>query len=165
MKHKVEKTLQYKKIEAIGRAANEQGCERERCPYTSDSLAEKAWLEGWDSVKPHHYFATCAFGWQVAETREEALSKLIKAFRHDASKVVKNSVSSGDMGFYVWSCRVDVPKSTKYHIEFYQPKGVPLADAVEGSIVYMTTKIATMISASKDGRLQATKLELTKEKS
>lgn len=156
---KPKKTEQYLKIEAIGSAARADGCERERCPYTNDSLAEQAWLEGWDNAG-HHYYATCAFGWHVGETRQEAISKLLKSFRHEASSVVKNSIKEGNIGFYVWSCRVDVPKSTEYRIEFYQPKDVPIADAVEGTIVYMTQKTATMINATKGGRLQATKIEL-----
>lgn len=89
-----------------------------------------------------HYFASCAFGWKTAETRDEAIRGLIRYFATDLSKTVPNQQKNGEAGTYIWSCEVKAPKDAKYDINFYQPQGVKIKDGQHHFATYVTQKKA-----------------------
>ena len=91
-------------------------------------------------MSEHHYYATWALGWATADTREEAIERLVDAFRSDFKTIVKNSHKNGELGAYVWSVKVLAPSDTPYKIEYYTPKGVDLEDAQEHAVTYVTNK-------------------------
>ena len=90
-------------------------------------------------MKPH-YYATCAFGYNRAETREEALQGLADAYID--STMVRNTQKNGEPGFYMWSCKVEA-EIGDYSIEWFQPKGVPISEAEENFCTYITKKKAS----------------------
>ena len=87
----------------------------------------------------HHYFATCALGWETGETRDEAVTRLVKRFKSDFREIIKGQQKYGTgFGCYVWLCKVHEKADASYPIEFYQPKGVEVSDAEE-LIIYRVT--------------------------
>ncbi len=93
-----------------------------------------------NGVQPDHYFATCAFGWKVADTRDKAIRGLIEGFRGEAKRTTANLHKQGEMGMYIWSTRVEIPLDQKYEISYYQPKGVPISDSREHCVTYVSAK-------------------------
>lgn len=88
-----------------------------------------------------HWFATCAFGWAAAETREEALEKCAAQFANDVARVTKNMQKEGNPGMYFWSCEVMQPyDGDGYRIEFYQPVGVECRNSMASYTTYATAK-------------------------
>ena len=85
-------------------------------------------------MNEYHYFATCVLGWATAPTREEAQRKLIYKFRQELKKITKNCQKRGEPGGYIWSCKVMLPHTEKYHIQSYQPQ----AEWYEGKNSYIT---------------------------
>lgn len=71
----------------------------------------------------YHFFASNAFAWGVGLTRDEAIANCARGAGAD---LIKTNVKAHG-GMYVWSCRVDVPKSTQYDIANYRPEGVPIS--------------------------------------
>jgi len=61
----------------------------------------------------HHYYASSAYGWSIGATRGEAIRKVLRDY---GSPQVGNAG-----GFWVWSCRVDLPSSATYTIMRYSP--------------------------------------------
>lgn len=87
-----------------------------------------------------HFFATCALGWASAETRDEAIRKLVNRFLIDFKSMVKGGKKNGDPGAYVWTCQVNAPADAEYSIEYYQPRGVDIEDGREHAITKVTNK-------------------------
>lgn len=81
-----------------------------------------------------HYFATCAFGWATADTRDEAITKLVNRFRTDCKRVAANCIKEGQPGMYFWTCKVHAPSDANYAINFYQPQGVETSEHKEHAI-------------------------------
>lgn len=73
-----------------------------------------------------HFYATTAIGWAVADTRADAIAKALRQ-----SKGMFKPDDNG--GTYVWSARVELPKTASYAIENYMPKDVPISDVQQGS--------------------------------
>ena len=90
----------------------------------------------------HHYFASTVFGWKTANTREEAINGLVKGFRSELTPMVKNSQKRGDIGVYVWTCKVPLPNDADhpYRIEFYAPKDVGATEGQHHYVTYLTGK-------------------------
>lgn len=63
----------------------------------------------------HHYFASSAFGWATAETRDKAIAKLA---RMDAVEI-RRLLPTG--GLLVYTVCVNLPPDTPYDIENYAP--------------------------------------------
>lgn len=99
----------------------------------------------------HHYYATFALGWRIGRTREEAIAKLVDAFRSDFKEITRNQHKAGEPGAYIWSCRVDAPADSGYRIEFYAPKGVETSEHREHFTTYVTKKDAAWWTAPKKG--------------
>ena len=91
---------------------------------------------------PTHAFASCAFGWATAETREAAIEKLLNGFRRDITSVVKNAQKQGEPGMYFWSVIVEAPQESKYEINFYAPQGVGLRKGEHHYWTHVTQKQA-----------------------
>jgi len=87
-----------------------------------------------------HYFASHALGYAMAESREEAIDKLIEGFHHDLKPWLLNCHKAGDPGVYMWSCKVKAPMEAAYKIEWYAPKGVETEDGREHYLTYLTKK-------------------------
>jgi len=77
-----------------------------------------------------HYFGSTPLNWATGETVEKVLSSLA---RQAGDARIKQQVKIGD-GLYAWTCRVEVPKSTYYQINFFQPQGVEVTDCREWNI-------------------------------
>lgn len=100
--------------------------------------------------KTNHYFASCFLGWATADTQNEAVEKLANAFRSDIKKCVANSHKNGDLGFYIWSCRVLVPIDSHYRIEWFAPKDVAMDRAHHHHVTYITTKTVAFYTHKGD---------------
>ena len=92
------------------------------------------------SPDPVHFFASCAFGWASADTRDEAIEKLVNHFRSEYKAGVKASHKRGDAGAYVWTCQVNAPADADYKINFYAPVDVDTQDGQEHAVTYLTDK-------------------------
>lgn len=88
----------------------------------------------------HHYFASFAFGWKTANTRDEAVKGLVDGFRSDVKNIVKNALKKGNPGCYIWTCKVKAPSDARYGINFYQPQDVPIEDGQHHHVTYVTNK-------------------------
>lgn len=74
----------------------------------------------------HHFYASSVVAWAVAETRAKAIRRVLD----DSSGMFK---PNSDGGIYVYSVRVELPKTAHYEINSYVPQGVPVSDAKQGS--------------------------------
>lgn len=91
-------------------------------------------------MKDHHYFASCAFGWKTADTRDEAIKGLVAGFRSDLKTCTANLHKKGELGAYIWSCKVLADKEAKYRINFFAPEGVEIAEGIHHHLTYVTAK-------------------------
>jgi len=92
-------------------------------------------------MSDHHYFASCAFGWATAPSRDEAIKKMVGEFRSDVKRITQAVQKRGDgPGFYLWSCKVLAPSDAQYSIEWYAPKGIEIQDAQESYVTHITAK-------------------------
>lgn len=93
-------------------------------------------------AEPSHWFATSAFGWSRADSKEEAIRKLVERFRSDVAQITKAQIKKGEPGMYFWACRVlgQSLADASYRIEMFAPQGVEIADAEEIAIVKATAK-------------------------
>lgn len=91
-------------------------------------------------TQKHHYFASFAFGWKTAATRDEAVNGLVEGFRNDVKTIVKNSHKNGSPGAYIWTCKVNAPQDAKYGINFFQPVDVDIEDGKNHFVTYVTNK-------------------------
>lgn len=106
-------------------------------------------IENTGYTGPVHYFASCALGWATAETRDEAIRKLVHSFRGEFSQMVKGSLKAGIPGAYLWSCEVQCDVSENYEIEFYKPSTVEIAKGVHHYVTYCTAKQVSYCSTLK----------------
>jgi hypothetical protein len=100
-------------------------------------------------MSQHHYFASHGLGWASGETRDEAVTKVIGAFRQDIKGAIRNCHKAGEPGWYVWSVRVEGPSTLEYGIEWYRPVGVPILAPREHHITYVT-KTASAYTNKRD---------------
>jgi hypothetical protein len=91
-------------------------------------------------MEQQHYYATCAVGWATAETREEALRKLVNSCSPEIRRATKRLQKEGKPGFYLWSCCVPLPADAHYKIEWYKPVVEGLTETSEHYVTYCTTK-------------------------
>jgi len=91
-------------------------------------------------MQDFHYYATCALGWALGDTRDEAITRLVERFRSDFKAMTAGQHKQGEPGAYVWSCRVNAPRDASYRIEFYTPKGVETFEHMESFVTYVTQK-------------------------
>ncbi len=72
-----------------------------------------------NDIKPErHFFASTAFDWAIAETRQEAINRVAKAA---GASVIKAQGVNG--GLYVWTCEVPCAKDSRhYSINHYAPE-------------------------------------------
>jgi len=89
-------------------------------------------------VTDHHYFVSCGYGWALGETRDAAIVKLATHFRYSLKENIKLQHMAGEPGAYVWSCKVMVPIDSEYEIEWYRPSNVPIENAQQHYITYLT---------------------------
>lgn len=89
---------------------------------------------------PIHYFASCALGWATADTRDQAVRKVVAAFRADMKRATTGGQKRGDPGAYVWSCKVQAPADTKYSINYYAPQNVRWIEGKHHYVTYITQK-------------------------
>jgi len=88
-----------------------------------------------DAHNAEHFFASCAFGWATAATRSEALEKLAREYWSQTD--IRKQQKKGQPGVYLWSCRVPLPESSSYSIDFYAPKDVGATDGQNWFVTYM----------------------------
>lgn len=86
----------------------------------------------------HHYYAATGQAWGVGLTRQAAIAQA--ASLCDADTIKRLVKSEG--GMYVWTCRVELPKSARYSIAWFKPEiqkdngePVPLSRAREFLLV------------------------------
>ena len=91
-------------------------------------------------MKDHHYFASCAFGWKTADTRDEAVKGLVAMFRSEMKTSTARGLKAGELGAYVWSCKVLADNKAKYKINFYAPEGVDTAEGKHHYLTHVTAK-------------------------
>lgn len=91
--------------------------------------------------KEHHYFVSCVTGWAVAETRDEAIIKLVKSLgTTDVQAWITRLHKDGEAGVYMWSCRVDENIEKMYAIEFFRPLGVEVLEGRGHHLTYATKR-------------------------
>jgi hypothetical protein len=111
--------------------------------------------------KSTHFFATCVFGWATADTRDEAIEKLVNAFRHDIKRTLANCLKDGVPGFYIWTAQVNAPADEPYKIEWYAPVGVDTEAHEEYAVTYLTEK-KMAYGRTYEGEAKALQRELDK---
>lgn len=109
-----------------------------------------------------HYFASNAFGWGVGDTREEAITNVIRnTDSTTAKKAIARLLKEGEPGLYCWSCKVLAPRAESYSIEFYQPKGVECEDVQHIHMLHVTSKrLAYWIRSANGSNLGSNIIEL-----
>ena len=100
----------------------------------------------------HHYFASFGLGWATAQTRDEAIRKLMHTgyFRKEVAQQVKAAHKRGDLGAYCWTCKVHLPESADYPINFYSPQGVEKSEGTNHYVTYITAKEMAYCTPSED---------------
>lgn len=79
-----------------------------------------------NSVKnDHHYYASTAYGWATAGTRDEAIKKVI---RDIGVSTLKRHKPNGGVKAVV--CRVDLPEAAHYTISDHLPNKITKEDGV-----------------------------------
>ena len=107
-----------------------------------------------------HFFASCVFGWATSEeSRDDAIERLVNAFRHDIKRTLANCLKNGDVGFYLWTCEVLAPADAPYKIEWYAPQGVEITGTEEYAVTYVTQKKAAW-GRTYEGEAKAYKAKL-----
>ena len=92
-------------------------------------------------MNDHHFYASNSYGWATASTRKEAIEKSIEmAGRHNVKDVIKRAHKEGRLGFYVWSCKVNLPKEAHYEIRNYKPHDVDYEATKEHWVTHCTMK-------------------------
>lgn len=77
------------------------------------------------SNQNHHYYATTAYGWCTAATKDAA----IKAVARDlGSATIGRARKSGQGGFFAHVVRVDLPEAAHYTINGYLPHTITRED-------------------------------------
>lgn len=76
-----------------------------------------------DAVLQHHYFASCGLMWAVADTAADAVKKIAKEI---GAPSLRKALDRG--GFYVWTCRVELPISARYNIAEFRPRLIAGSD-------------------------------------
>ena len=90
----------------------------------------------------HHYYASHAMGWATGATEQAAIDNLM--LNNTETSWVNNCLKAGEPLVF-FSCRVPVPKSTPYEIEWYVPKVAGLTECQNHLVLYKTkTKYAIM---------------------
>lgn len=75
----------------------------------------------------HHYYATTAYGWCTANTKDAA----IRAVARDlGSGVITRARKSSQGGFFAHVVRVDLPEAAHYTINDYLPHTITREDGV-----------------------------------
>ncbi len=108
-----------------------------------------------------HFFATCVFGWATADTRDEAIEKLVNRFRGDVKQTMVNCQKDGMPGFYIWTCQVNAPADEPYKIEWFAPVGVDTEAHEEYAVTYLTQK-KMAYGRTYEGEAKALRKELEK---
>jgi hypothetical protein len=72
----------------------------------------------------HHYYASTAYGWGVADTREGAIKE---AARYIGVSTLNRHKPDGVMTVV---CRVELPKAAHYTISEYMPNKITKEDGV-----------------------------------
>jgi hypothetical protein len=85
-----------------------------------------------------HFFASFGLGWVTAETKHEAITNLVRAFRSEFKKMAANQIKENKPGAYFWICEVDAPADASYSINFYMPEGVTILNSDDGYITRVT---------------------------
>ena len=93
-----------------------------------------------NTEKEHHYFASWALGWATADTRDEAVKRLVEGFRAEFKRGVAGAHKDGEIGAYIWSVKVNAAADTKYKINWFKPVGVELEDVMDHFVTYVTNK-------------------------
>jgi len=90
----------------------------------------------------HHYFATNAMGWAIAETKDEAISRLL--LKNTDPSWARNCLKDGTH-LTVFVCRVPLAESAHYKIEWYVPQVEGITESQNYMVTYLTkTKYAVM---------------------
>lgn len=97
-----------------------------------------------DNSASFHYYATTAFGWSVAATREEAIAGCA---RYAGNDLIKRNALIG--GLYCWSCRVGLPQSAHYTISEYMPRRVTVDGKVTEEVVPLSRIVTVRIQNMK----------------
>lgn len=118
-----------------------------------NELARKE-AESQQYTGPAHYFASCAFGWAAADTREAAIEKMIRGngLTGDVKRITANMQKEGQPGFYLWTCKVHGPYEAKYSIDWFMPKGIDISEARHHDVTYITGKALAYTTRQKDIR-------------
>ena len=101
-----------------------------------------------------YYFAAADLGWGCGNTADEAIAKLARVVSAIDPGAVRRSLVDG--GMYVWTCRVELPLSSRYSISSFQPDKtedgfpVPVYERSEWALV---TNNGTAIEITKTTRV------------
>lgn len=104
----------------------------------------------------HHYFASHALAFAMAESREAAIEKLITGYPGGLKSWLLNAHKDGEPGIYIWTCKVNVPlDDLSYKIEWFAPKGVDIEDGGEHYLTYVSAKKFAIYNKPKAESLAA----------
>ena len=74
----------------------------------------------------HHFYVATAYAWAVADTKEQALKRVIADIGSATLKRMKASVG----GVAATVCRVELPQAAHYSISEYMPNKITKEDGV-----------------------------------
>ncbi len=77
-------------------------------------------------VQGHHYYASTVVAWAVADTRAKAIHLALS----DSKGMFRPNEEGG---IYLFSVRIELPKTADYKIENYIPVDVPMSGVLQGS--------------------------------
>lgn len=78
-------------------------------------------------INESHWYATTAYSWVVADSRDKAIKK---ATSTAGSSILKRTKANGKPGVEATVCRVPLPKAARYTIEGYFPRTITKEDGV-----------------------------------
>lgn len=106
--------------------------------------------------QPFHYYASTCFGRGTGDTLFEALKR---ANQSTPTGVIARMVEQHD-GLNVHTCKVHVPRSAKYEINWHMPQGVEVSEISTHRVINAKSDFITIASPqSLPGRLANIKVE------
>lgn len=107
-------------------------------------------------MSDQHFFATHALGYVKADTREEAIKRLL--LENTDPAVVRNHLKGGCL-MTIYTCRVATDIDATYRIEWFMPVGVD-ADQGENYLITHLTKTKHAVMRDPNDKITTLKRKL-----
>jgi hypothetical protein len=105
------------------------------------SKLDKKYKPASDNPDEFHYYGTHGLGWATADTLDGAIRKAFQtSYFGDMRSWLLNCHKAGQAGIGFFTCRVPLPASAAYKIEYFMPLVEGLTERKNHILTYVTKK-------------------------